>query len=146
MAEVRRLASDQNGFVGFLMENLPGLIFGAVFNTTVAVVYKLKVVNKSPKLEQRPMSSETDFQPDISACLCDRHLCCHICLLQQCRVAHTWHVAGLLNYWPAIFVQAFCGLCVGAHFRAKLKRNMGIQPNLCAECKAVCCSQLCAIG
>jgi len=147
-ADVRRLTTVTNkgGFQGFLLNNLPAIIFGVIFNLTFALVYKLKVVDKSPKLQQMLPSGETEFQPGLNDCLRERHLCLHIFFFCPCRVAHTWHVAGLLSYWPAIFVQACCGVCVGAHFRASLKKKMGIQPDALTECKTILCSQCCAVG
>jgi len=135
-----------SSFGEFMLANLPGIIFGLVLNLTFAVVYKLKVVNKAGKLSPKQEATRPDFDTDLKDCLRDKHMCLHVCMFNQCRVAHTWHVAGLMSYWPAILVQAFCGPCVGGYMRAKLKEKMGIRADVRVECGTVLANQCCAIG
>ena len=135
-----------SSFGEFILANVPGMLCGLVINLTFAVVYKLKVVNKAGKLSAKTSRARTDFDPGLNDCIRDRHMCLHVCFFHQCRVAHTWHVAGLLSYWPAVFVQACCGPCVGGYMRAELKRKMGMKADTGAECRTVLASQCCAIG
>lgn len=137
---------EYSSFGEFIIANLPGMVFGLVLNLMFAVVYKLKVVNKAGRLSAKKETTKTDFDPGLNDCIRDKHMCLHVCFFQQCRVAHTWHIAGLLSYWPAIFVQACCGPCVGGYMRAKLKEKMGIKADTGAECRIVLASQCCAIG
>jgi len=109
-----------------------------------AVLYKIWVVDKIPPLEQRPVSADQDFQQDICACVTSGQgsLCLHAVCCCQCRAAHTWHVAGLCEYWPALFLLCCVGngakfvcfdVCIYTYFRMKLKDKLGIQRNLCMD-------------
>lgn len=152
----RRLGQKRQGIAGmfqydnfmdWLMQNLFGICFGIVFNTTAACVYKFRVVNKAPVLEQAGVaSSESDFTPGLNDCMHDRSMCCMLCFFGPCRVGHTWHVAGILNYWLAILIHPFCGSCVGGFVRTKLKRKMGLKTSFGTECMIHCKSQCCALG
>merc|ERR1719446_1536721 len=105
-----------------------------------AIFYKMWVVDKIPPLSQRPISVDEDFQQDIFACTSpgQGHLCLHATFCCQCRAAHTWHVAGVCEYWPALallFVASCtkCACCIDSfvytYFRMRLKDKLGIRRN-----------------
>lgn len=120
-----------------------------------ACMYKQKVVDLIPSLEQRPISTLEDFQQDIFACCSEQHLCLHAGFCCQCRAAHTWHVAGICEYWPALGLLflghvAKIACCVDAiiytYFRMKLKEKLGIRPNPCMDLAYSVFCPCCAVG
>lgn len=104
-----------------------------------AFIYKDKVVNGIPPLRQQPMSTMQDFSQGIYQCFVDQQMCLHSFFCCAVRAAHTWHVAGLCEYWPSLFLiflvdctkWACClDACVFTYFRMKLKQKLGIEPDL----------------
>lgn len=135
---------------------LPVLIALAI-HVTFACVYKAKVVDWIPPLTQRPVSVDEDFRQDIFECTNSgqTHLCLHSTCCYQCRAAHTWHVAGLCEYWPALFLLFFLGCtkfaccidsCVYAYFRMKLKEKLGIRRNVVMDVLYSMFCPCCAVG
>lgn len=122
-------------------ELLPMVITLAI-HVAFAIFYKIWVVDMIPPLSQRPISVDEDFRQDIfAACTTpgQGHLCLHATFCCQCRAAHTWHVAGICEYWPALlllFIASWtkCACCIDSfvytYFRMRLKEKLGIRSNL----------------
>lgn len=121
-----------------------------------AFFYKSYVVDKIPPLEQRPVSIDQDFQQDIFACFFGHtDLCLHAWCCCSCRAAHTWHVAGVIEYWPALFALFVSNLTGAAccwqmfiftYFRMKIKDKLGIRRDCPTDClySTFCC--FCAVA
>jgi len=122
-----------------------------VASVIFAVVYKMHVVDKIPPLDQRPISVDEDLRPGICECTGDLHLCLHSWFCCWCRAAHTWHVAGVCEYWPALcllfLASSTCvNTCVSAYFRMKLKDKLGIRRNACMDVVYSLFCPCCAVG
>jgi len=135
---------------------LPALI-SLLIHVSFAVMYKNWVVDMIPPLSQQPISIDEDFRQDIMECTKtgNLQLCLHATFCCQCRAAHTWHVAGVCEYWPALFLLFFASVtkmacCVDAfvytYFRMKLKDKLGIKRNPCWDLVYSMFCPCCAVG
>lgn len=133
------------------------LLISFGLHVSFAILYKMWVVDMIPPLSQRPISVDEDFRQDIFACTATGNvqLCLHATFCCQCRAAHTWHVAGVCEYWPALFLLCFAGMtkfacCVDsfvyAYFRMKLKDKLGIRRNVVMDVLYSMFCPCCAVG
>lgn len=115
-----------------------------------AWLYKTKVVNNIPRLETREAGSRgKDFTPPLCACWSNLHLCCHIFCCGPCRAAHSWHVAGAVDYVLGIILQVLLGPCaclVGCYLRGKMRTTIGLESDTFMDFLKWCCCSPCAVG
>lgn len=129
---------QQSSGVGSLLQIAVGLIF--------AFLYKSKVVDKIPRLEPREAGSRgKEFSQALCACWSSGHLCLHVWCCVACRAAHSWAVAGVMDYWPGV-VFNFCCPCLGFCMRTELRKTLGLEPDGFMDCLKWCCCYPCAVG
>jgi Cys-rich protein (TIGR01571 family) len=133
--------------------NLSGLI-----RTLIALIfafkYKQDVVDRIPRLHPRPMSGAVDHTQGLFDCCGDRDLCLHSVCCVDCRLAHSLHVAGVIEFWPALallygsfFLSLCCGPCIVlTYYRMQIKRQLGIHPNLVMDALVSVCCSACGVG
>jgi len=136
-----------------LIANIVGTVLECVFGLVFAYLYKSKVVDSVPKLvPKEPNSAGKDFEHGLCGCCKggQGHVCLHTACCWQCRVAHTYEVADVMNYWPTIFLSAFCGCfwpCIGACYgRKKLRVALGLEEDSCMDAVKYCFCGICAVG
>jgi Cys-rich protein (TIGR01571 family) len=134
-----------------LIANAVSTIIECVIGLVFAYLYKSKVVDGIPKLVARePNSAGKDFQFGLFGCCSSTHLCLHTCCCWQCRVAHTYQVTDVMDYWPTIFLTGLCGCfmpCIGACYgRKKLRVVLGLEEDTCMDFVKYCFCSLCAVG
>lgn len=124
------------------------LIIGLIF----AFVYKSKVVGSAPSLQPKQANSQgKDFPKGLFACFSHLHYCLHVSCCASCRVAHTWQVAGILDFWPSIMLMCCCGAwmsCINGFWaRKKLREQLGMEEDSAMDCiKAFFCCSACMAG
>jgi len=127
--------------------NIIGLIF--------AFFYWKKVVKKVPRIPPQPDSYDDDFGPSLFECCSDLHECLHAACCGTCRNAHTYHVAGIMNYWQALILQLIITNCCSCccipccfftYMRVELKHHLGLEASPLKDCLAVACCLPCTVG
>lgn len=137
-------ASD-NHTVAAAIINAVLTVIQCAIGLVFAVLYKSKVVDKIDYLEAKvPNTQGKDFPSGLFDCASDKHMFLHVCFCLPCRVAHTWHVAELLRYWPSVAVMVVCPHClpcIGAFWgRAKLREKLGMEADRMSDfLKLLCC-------
>jgi len=117
-----------------------------------AIRYKATVVDQIKQLPPVPFdasSRKSDFDEPLCGCMDSTDICLHSCCCPACRMAHTWYVGGVLEYWPGIYmgccVMPFTsyllglGCCIGASMTGGLKKRRGITPNFGKDCISWLC-------
>jgi len=159
-------AKDEEEYGNSRLQHMYGYaLISLICKIIFAVLYKRHVVDKTPQLTQRPISVvelEEDFPHSLFAfsqnipqdrnyLKRDPLLSFHAYICCNCRAAHTWHVAGIFEYWPAVIILHFGvgTLCVAPllqiYMRMKLKDRMGIRRNFVKDTLAVICCPCCAV-
>jgi len=140
-----------------LISNVVSTVLEIVIGLVFAYLYKSKVVDNIPKLEQKEApsgegedSQGRDFKAGLCSCWSNLHLCGHICCFGACRAAHTWTVAGAMEYWPSIALQVCCFPCMpcigGCWLRGKIRATLALEPGGFMDCIKWCFCMPCAVG
>lgn len=125
------------------------LIVGGIF----AYIYYTNVVKKIPDIRNMPRYN-SDFHHRLFDCFGDHQTCLHVCYCMQCRVAHTWDVAGTMEYWHGLMVQCiictYCWCCCGpcclyTYMRMEMKKHFGLRMSF-MDCLYVFFCLPCASG
>eukprot|EP00928_Gymnodinium_smaydae_P089537 TRINITY_DN73497_c0_g1_i1.p1 TRINITY_DN73497_c0_g1~~TRINITY_DN73497_c0_g1_i1.p1 ORF type:complete len:273 (-),score=24.86 TRINITY_DN73497_c0_g1_i1:104-922(-) len=125
-----RLFVDYGGPLGMAVRLGIYACYGIVASV-FAVLYKRMVVDKVPAVPQPPPTLANDFGSSIFGCCGNTQLSLHACCCLACRASHTWHVAGVVDYWAAVFGLCFCTPCmcfVGGYFRSRLRKQLKLAP------------------
>eukprot|EP00928_Gymnodinium_smaydae_P068578 TRINITY_DN51769_c0_g1_i1.p1 TRINITY_DN51769_c0_g1~~TRINITY_DN51769_c0_g1_i1.p1 ORF type:complete len:272 (-),score=20.22 TRINITY_DN51769_c0_g1_i1:37-816(-) len=140
--------ADDNAVVTAIRGILYALYFvcGLVF----AVQYKRMVVDKMPQLTERMAFFTDGFTESLFSCCGSMQMCLHVCCCFACRASHTWHVAGVANYWAGVLSLCLCMPCscfFGGYFRGKLREKFSLAPGGLQDFVIwIPCCALCAAG
>jgi len=124
-------------------------IISGIASIVFAFIYKRNVVDQIPPMQQQP-NTNGDFA-GLCDCCSDGPLCLHTWFCSACRAAHSFQVAGLLNYWVAIFLQLpcfeLCSCCIFGYFRGELRKKLGFRNGDAMDyLVSIPCLRPCAIG
>jgi len=138
---------------------LTRIIFYVSLHIPMAIfmfLYKSKVVDRVPSLgpESGDSHVKQDFEVPLFYCFDDHEMCLHASCCGACRVGHTMQAAGILEYYPVIFLLSIVGgrgnYCFSAifrtYFRYKLRQKLGIRENLPMDCVVSWFCPCCAIA
>mmetsp|Transcript_38773 Transcript_38773/g.102964 ORF Transcript_38773/g.102964 Transcript_38773/m.102964 type:complete len:267 (-) Transcript_38773:133-933(-) len=94
-----------------------------------AFVYKKKMLDPKPKLQEIAQNERGDFKHDLFQCLDTPELSLYGCFCQGCRAGDTYESTGIMGYWPTVVFYAFCPLfyacCFAPWLRGKLREKFG---------------------
>lgn len=91
-----------------------------------AFIYKNRVVDKIPIIQSFQGASFGTFKIGYFDCCNDVNLCLHSWCCLSVRAAHTLHIAGLANYWLALFLYSCFCCCTGPICRLQLQQKAGM--------------------
>jgi len=115
-------------------------------------LYKKHVVDQILPLQPLEAGSRgKDFSRSLCDCLGHPQLCWYAICCLPCRAAHTWNVAGVLDYLLGVFSYTLCTFvgcwwCIGAKMRMDMRRKLGMEEDTCCDFIAWFCCPLCAAG
>jgi len=136
-------------------------IITLIIYVVFAGVYYKNVVKYVPVRRERKQGVMiSDFEQGLFE-VCDivdnrnRDRCLYATCCYWCRAAHTWHAAGVCEYWPALFLLALASMvkwtcCVEgiifAYFRMKTKDQLNIKTDVMNDCLVSIFCTCCAVG
>mmetsp|Transcript_38774 Transcript_38774/g.102969 ORF Transcript_38774/g.102969 Transcript_38774/m.102969 type:complete len:268 (-) Transcript_38774:143-946(-) len=94
-----------------------------------AFVYKKKMLDPKPKLQEIAQNERGDFKHELFQCSKTPELALYGCCCAGCRAGDTYESAGIMGYWP-IVVSFVCfpvcyACCMAPILRGKLRAKFG---------------------
>lgn len=123
-----------------------GHVFSLLVQFVIAVIYKQTVVNKLGRMDEAIARSSgqaggSDFKYGIFDCCGNAEYCLYALCCPLARLGHTYHAAGVMEYWPAVFLVCLMTTvvpcvtcCFLASLRSQLKRKFGITESPFLDC------------
>jgi Cys-rich protein (TIGR01571 family) len=147
-ARSTRIINFTSGGTALTLVRLVTIIVWCLATLLFASQYKAKVVDAIPVLQAKANTGK-DFKYGVFECFSNGSICLHTWCCAAVRVAHTTHVAGVCDFWPACLLWCCCEqlyCCIGVYFRMQIRQKLGMAPDTFKDIVCFIFCHPCSLG